>query len=263
MFARAISLFLFCVLAVPVWAQTNKLPAQAKPVEGILVPVPKEVFHSLDRFHDANWRAVQRPEIVHWRSRGDQVQIALLLGVTVAEGFVAMEAEDSTEVHDLGNSVLTLARGLGVEETALRRSRSIMDYADHHQWSRTRKEWDGVLSDLESGMIALRSEPLSQLVSLSGWVRGTEAICVLVLQNYSGERAEILRQPAILDHLQKQLAEMPREIRNRPMVGKMQKGIRRIRELVQDENEPLTAKTVQEIHTVCEGLVQLASQRPS
>ena len=262
------SLFFFAVLAIPVFAQTpaqpdGQLPAQAKPVEGILVPVPKEIFRSLDKFRDANWRAVQRPEVAHWRSHGDQVQIALLLGVVVAEGFVAMEAEDSTETHDLGNSVLTLARGLGVEETALRRSRSIMDQADRNHWSRARKEWDGVLSDLEKGMIELRSEPLSQLVSLSGWLRGTEAICVLVLQNFSSERAEILRQPAILDHLQKQLAEMPAEIQSRPMITKMQKGIRRMRQLMQKESGAFTEKTVRDIHSICQDLVDVSSQRPS
>ena len=137
------SLIALVLLAMPIFAQSpSPLPAEAKPVEGILVPVPKEIFRSLDHFRNANWHAVQRPEVIHWKSHGDQVQIAALLGVVVAEGFIAMEAEDSSEVHNLGNSVLTLARGLGVEETAVRRSRSIMDLADRNEWARARKEWD-------------------------------------------------------------------------------------------------------------------------
>ena len=84
-----------------------------------MVPVPKEIFRSLDEFRGANWRAVQRPEVVHWKSHGDQVQIATLLGVEIAEGFIAMEAQDSTEVKDLGNTVLPLARGLGSEGALL------------------------------------------------------------------------------------------------------------------------------------------------
>ena len=255
------SVFLCCLLATPILAQNEKLPAQAKPLEGILVPVPKEIFRSLDKFRDANWRAVQRPEIAHWKSHGDQVQIALLLGVVVAEGFVAMEAEDSDEVHHLGDSVLTLARGLGVEEAALRRSRSIMDYADREQWSRARKEWDGVLSDLGNGMIALKSEPLSQLVSLSGWLRGTEAICVLVLQDYSAEHAEILRQPAMLDYFEKQLQGMPNRIQNRKIVTKMADGMHRINTLVRDGSAPITQKTVSEIDSICAELVRLSSRR--
>jgi hypothetical protein len=206
---------------------------------------------------------VQRPEVIHWKSHGDQVQIAALLGVVVAEGFIAMEAEDSSEVHNLGNSVLTLARGLGVEETAVRRSRSIMDLADRNEWARARKEWDGVLSDLEKGMIALKSEPLSQLVSLSGWLRGTEAICALVLENYSAPRAEIIRQPVLLDHLEKQLLAMPATIRNRPLVMKMLDGIRQIRAWVGDANKPLSENTVRQIRSICRDLVTAASQRPT
>ena len=84
------------------------------------MPVPREIFRSLDEFRDANWRAVQRQEIARWKSHGDQDQIAILLGVEIAEGFIAMEAQDPTEVKNLGNTVLKLARGLGVEKGALR-----------------------------------------------------------------------------------------------------------------------------------------------
>ncbi|MGA7274628.1 MAG: hypothetical protein WBX14_07265, partial [Candidatus Udaeobacter sp.] len=167
--------------------------------------MPREIFHSLDEFRGANWRAVQRQEIAHWKSHGDQDQIAILLGVEIAEGFVAMEAEDSTEVKNLGNTVLKLARGLGVEKDALKRSRSIMENADKSEWTAARTEWDGVFSDLQSGMIEIKSKELAQLVSLGGWLRGTEALCTLVLQNYSPERAELIRQPLLLDSLEKEL----------------------------------------------------------
>jgi hypothetical protein len=257
------SLFFFCVLTVSVWAQNEDLPAQAKPVEGILVPVPKEIFRSLDKFRSANWRAVQRLEVVRWKSHGDQVQIATLLGVVTAEGFIAMEAEDSTEVKNIGHTVLTLARGLGVEERALRRSRSIMELADKNEWAAARKEWDGVLSDLENGMIDLKSEHLSQLVSFAGWLRGTEALCVLVLQNYSPERSELIRQPVLVEYLEKQLLGMSSEIQSRPMVVKMLKGIRRIRTLIESDNGRLAEKTIREIHGICEELVRLSSQRSS
>ena len=50
----------------------------------------------------------------------------------MGEGFIAMEAEDSTEAKNIGNRVLALARGLGVEKRALRRSRSIMELADRN-----------------------------------------------------------------------------------------------------------------------------------
>ena len=261
-------LMALAVLAGPALGQTaspksDQLPAQAKPVQGVVMPVPKEIFHSLDQFREANWRAVQRPEVVRWKSHGDQAQIATLLGVVTAEGFIAMEAEDSTEVKKVGDAVLRLARGLGVEQRALRRSRSIMEHANKNEWEAARAEWDRVLSDLENGMVELKSAPLSQLVSLGGWLRGTEALCVLVLKNYAPAHSELIRQPVLVDYLEKQLVGMSNRTQYRPIVTKMLNGIRRIHVLVESESGPLPEKTVREIHGICEELIQLSSRRPS
>ena len=254
------------VVAIPALGQTppeqnSQLPSQAKEVHGVAMPVPKEIFRSLDQFRDANWRAVKRPEIARWKSHGDQARIASLLGVAIAEGFVAMEAEDSIEVKNIGNRVLALSRALGLEKRALRRSRSIMELTDKNDWMAARKEWDGVLSDLEKGMIELKSADLYQLVSLFGWLRGTEALSALVLQNYSSEHVDLLRKPGLINYLEKQLLAMSNDIQNRPMIVKLLDGIRRIRTVVERENGPLPEETVREVHRICEELVPLSSQR--
>jgi hypothetical protein len=262
--ALKLCLFIPVVLAISALAQTSseqnsQLPSQAKQVHGVAVPVPKEIFRSLDQFRDANWRAVKRPEVARWKSHGNQAQIATLLGVVIAEGFIAMEAEDSTEVKDLGRTVLALARGLGVEDRALRRSRSIMELADKNEWAAARQEWDGVLSDLESGMIELKSTQLAQLVSVGGWLRGTEALSALVLQKSSSERCALIRQPVLIDYLEKQLLAMSSDSQAHPIVVKLLDGIRRIRML--SENEPLPEETVRKVHGICEELVPMSSRR--
>jgi hypothetical protein len=264
----ALKLFIFiqAVLVLSALAQTpseqnSPLPSQAKQVHGLAVPVPKEIFRSLDQFRNANWTAVKRPEIARWKSHGDQAQIATLLGVVIAEGFIGMEAKDSTEVKNLGNSVLSLARGLGIRERALRRSRSIMELADKNEWSEAQKEWDGVLSDLETGMIEIKSAHLAELVSLGGWLRGTEALSALVLQNYSPERSNLIRQPALIDYLEEQLRGISSDVRARPIVVKMLDGIHTIRPLVESENGPLSEETVRKVHGVCAELVPLLSRR--
>ena len=264
--ALKLCFFIQAVLAMPALAQTpseqnSPLPSQAKQVHGVAVPVPKEIFRSLDQFRDANWSAVKRPEVARWKSRGDQAQIATLLGVVIAEGFIAMEAEDSTEVKNLGRTVLALARGLGVEERALRRSRSIIELADKNEWTAARQEWDGVLSDLESGMIELKSAQLAKLVSVGGWLRGTEGLSALVLQKYSPQHSDLIRQPELVDYLEKQLLAMNTDIHARPIVVKLLDGIHRIRVLVESENGPLPEETVRKVHGICKELVPLSSRR--
>jgi hypothetical protein len=262
--APKLCFFALAVAVIPTFAQTSseqysQLPSQARRVHGVAVPVPKQIFRSLDKFRDANWRAVKRPEVARWKSHGDQAQIATLLGIVIAEGFIAMEAEDSAEVKDLGRTVLALTRGLGVEERALRRSRSIMELADKSEWAAARQEWDGVLSDIEGGMIELKSAQLAQLVSVGGWLRGTDALSALVLQKYSSESSALIRQPALVDYLEKQLLAMSSDSAARPIVEKLLDAIRRIRTL--SENGPLPEETVREVHGICKELVPLASRR--
>jgi hypothetical protein len=266
MSALKLCLLIQAVVVVSALAQTpseqnSPLPSQAKQVHGLAVPVPKEIFRSLDQFRDANWAAVRRPEVARWKSHGDQAQIATLLGVVIAEGFIAMEAKDSTEVENLGKSVLSLARGLGIRDRALRRSRSIMELAEKNEWSEARTEWDGVLSDLETGMIEIKSAHLAQLVSFGGWLRGTEALSALVLQNYSAERANIIHQPELIGYLEEQLHAMSSDIQVRPIVVKLLDGTKTIRSLVGSEDGPPSAETVRKVHGVCAELVPLSSRR--
>ena len=252
----------FATLTSPLLAQTppktsiKQFPPQSTVVEGVLVPMPSEIFNTLDKFANSNWRAVQRPELVEWRPHSDQAENALLLGVVIAEGFIAVEAEDAGEVKSIGRAVLALARGLGVEKAALRRSRSIVEAAERSDWRAVRKEWDGVLPDVQQGMNKLKSEQLAQLVSLGGWLRGTEALTALLLQNYSNQEAELLRQPAMFDYSEKRLAEMSDDMRTNPIIVRMREGIQKIRLLFPHEDAQITQKAVQEISTVSEKLLK-------
>lgn len=236
--------------------RVTQFPSQSTAIKGVLVPVPREIFDTLDKFADSNWRAVQHPELAQQRPHGDQAETALLLGVVIAEGFIAVEAEDAAEVKSVGRAVLKLANGLGVEKAALRRSRSIVEHAERGDWPGVRKEWDGVLPDVQQGMNELQSEQLAQLVSLGGWLRGTEALTALVLQNYSNQKAELLRQPALLDHFEKRLAGMSDDIRTNPMVVRMREGIQKIRPLVASEDVQISQKKVKEISIVSEELLK-------
>jgi hypothetical protein len=105
-------------------------------------------------------------------------------------------------------------------------------------------------------MNELRSEQLAQLVSLGGWLRGTEALTALVLQNYSNQAAELLRQPALLDHFDKQLAGMSDNIRTNPMIVRMREGIQKIRPLVASEDAQISQEKVKTISTVSEELLK-------
>jgi hypothetical protein len=241
------------------WAQTpaatsgGGLPPQAKPIAEVVVPIPAEVFSSLDKFSNSNWRLVQIDGLAHLKPHGDDTQIALLLGVSIGEGFIAVEAHDSAQVKDVGAAVLRLARALGVQPTVMRRSRSIVDFSNKNDWPAVRREWDAVLPEVQEGMKQVKSEQLSQLVSLGGWLRGTRALTALILQRYSADDAELLRQPALLDRFEKQLSEM----RPNTNVTKMHEGVEQMKTLVGSSGQPISERSVRDLSLLCDRLLAI------
>ena len=229
----------------------GELPPQAKPIAEVVVPIPAEVFSSLDRFSNSNWRLVQIDRLAKAKPHGDDTQIALLLGVSIGEGFIAVEAHDAAQVKAVGSSVLRLARALGVQPTVMRRSQSIVDLANKNDWPAVRREWDAVLPEVQEGMKQVKSEKLSQLVSLGGWLRGTRALTALILQHYSADDAELLRQPALLDRFEKQLSQMHPNAN----VAKMHAGIEQMKSLVARSDEPVSEQSVRDISVLCDGLL--------
>jgi hypothetical protein len=237
----------------------GELPPQAKPIAEVVVPIPAEVFGSLDKFSNSNWRLVQIDGLAHVKPHGDDTQIALLLGVSIGEGFIAVEAHDPARVKDVGSAVLRLARALGVQPTVMRRSQSIVEFANKNDWPAVRKEWDAVLPEVQEGMKQLKSEQLSQLVSLGGWLRGTHALTALILQRYSADDAELLRQTALLDHFEKQLSQM----RPNANVAKMREGVQQMKTLVARSGEPISEQSVRDLSVLCDGLLARIVSAPS
>src|ERR1700731_5070532 len=183
----------------------SKFPATQ--LDDIVVPLPSEVFNVLDKLGSPNWQEQLREPRV--KNRGEREQIALLLGSVVAEGFVAVEAADKARVKQIGRDVLELARAIGVESTVLTRTNSIVTKADAGDWISVRRELDGALTDVKTRKINLQDHRLGHLISLGGWLRGTEGLTAIVQKSYSSDGADLLNQPDLLKHFQQRLADMP------------------------------------------------------
>src|ERR1700686_2874679 len=111
----------------PAHIDISKLPSQAKMIDEVVVPVPSEIFAVLDKLGKPSWSAVQRPISGVVQPTGDSPQIALMLGAVIAEGFIAVEAEDTNQVKQIGKSVLNLATPLGVGADVKKRAQAITD----------------------------------------------------------------------------------------------------------------------------------------
>jgi hypothetical protein len=248
---KKITLLALTILSATVIAQppakidVSKLPKESRVVDDVIVPVPSEIFGVLDKL-----KGVAKPF-------GEPPQQALYLGSVIAEGFIAVEAGDVAEVKNIGNSVLSLSGALGVRKAVTKRANAIINAADAGNWQLVRKELDGALNEVKDAMTELGSGDLASLVSLGGWLRGTEALCEVVVKNYSKDGADLLHQPALLDHFDSRLGSLKARAKKHPLVPKIQAGLKNIRPLIGlTDGTEISAKSVKEVRDISSGLVK-------
>jgi hypothetical protein len=240
----------------PAQIDVAKLPEQAKVIDRVVVPVPNEVFAVLDKLGKPRWAGLIHRDVSKAKPAGDAPQIALMLGVIIAEGFIAVEAEDAEEVKEIGRAILTFSNAIGVRKAVVRRANSVIEYADKKRWNRVRNELDGALSDVRQAMLELNSEPLAQLVSIGGWLRGTEVLAQVVEMDFSRAGAELLHQPGLSEHFEKQVDAMKPRIRSNRVVVRMRRGLDEIRPLLGDgDGSKISARTVKEVAAITGALV--------
>ena len=255
----------FSVLAAdepPLKIDVKALPSQATLVDNVVVPVPSEVFGALDKLGQAHWEQVLRSTKDQSRVPGEPPQIALQFGTVIAEGFIAVEAENPEEVKRIGGSVSKLAKALGVEKHVEKHANAIIKSAEQKDWPNVRKELDLTQRDVKQAMQELGSEPLSQLVSLGGWLRGTEALTMVVGKAFTKDGAELLHQPMLLDYFEKRLSNMPLKIKKHPLIGEVQKGVLEIRPLVGiEDGTQISEKSLKEVGDVTGRLVKAINSK--
>jgi hypothetical protein len=179
----------------------------SKKVEDVVVPLPNEVFGALNKLGGVNWREYVRND--KGSNFTERPRIALLLGAVIADGFIAVQAEDAPTVKEIGQRVLTLAKGIGVGNSITPHAKAITEAADKRNWKSVRQELDRTQNSVQQAMNEVQDQKLSQLVSLGGWLRGTEVLTAVVNKRYSQEGSELLHQPDLLNYFETRLQAMP------------------------------------------------------
>jgi hypothetical protein len=229
---------------VPKKINLAEFPAAA--VDEVVVPVPSEIFAVLDKLGNPNWKAQLRNG--KSPTPDDRARTALLLGNVIAEGFVAVEAEDAERVKELGRQVLTLAEAINVRKSVIARSKSITDKADQRDWKGVRAEFDGALQDVRGAMEELNDHDLSQLVSLGGWLRGTEVLTSIIGKGFSKDGAELLHQPELVNYFDRCIGSMSARLRRNPLVARIREVLHKIGPMVSEGGDQITPEKVQLIN---------------
>src|SRR5881392_2013225 len=238
------------VIFVAAGAEIGRLPADqlAKAVrsDSISIPTPGELFAALEKPGKTNWSGQYRgPMSMTYR---DRAQIALNLGGLIADGFIAVEAKDSQQVKNIGSDIIKLSKALGVSENLLSRGNSINEFAENDEWDTLQEELEATQNEVKSSMQSHSDQDLVILVSLGGWIRGTQVVSSAIMQNYDERTAKVLRQPALVSFMQSRINDVSSGLRNEPLVKNVAEQLGGMEKLV--AFPPGKAPTLDEVRKV-------------
>src|SRR5499427_9061666 len=221
--------------------------ANAAKTDSVSIPTPGELFAALEKTGKTNWAGQYRGPIpVTYR---DRAQIALNLGGLIADGFIAVEAKDGQQVKNIGSDIIKLAKALGVSEKLLGRGSSINEFAENNEWDTLQEELEATQNEVKSSMQSHADQDLVILVTVGGWIRGTQVVTAAIMKNYNESAAKVLREPALVTFMQSKVNEISPELRQDPLVKHVSEQLTGIEKLVSfPEDKAPTAEDVKKLN---------------
>src|SRR5881227_2390341 len=251
-FSKSLKFSAIALLGVTLCAEAAQAPLRidvkqmSKKVENVVVPLPSEIFGALNKLGSVNWREYVRTE--KSTNFTERPRIALLLGTVIADGFIAVQAEDAPAVKEIGQRVLNLSKGIGVGNSITPHAKAITEAADKRKWENVRHELDRTQNSVQQAMNELQDQKLSQLVSLGGWLRGTQILTAVVDRHFTPEGAELLHQPDLLRYFGDRLTAMPEY--SVPVVQNIKQALVEVRPLIDTTGKPITPSAVKTINAI-------------
>lgn len=224
----------------------------AERVGSLTVPTPGELFAALGKVSRPDWKKFLRTGMPE--ATASREQIALSLGTLVADGYLAVEAQDGQSVKNIGKEIIGQAKKLNVSQGILARGNSLNDFAEHNDWSALREELEATQNEVKIDMKSQKDDPLTTLVTVGAWIRSLEIVSALVAESPTPEAVRLLQQPVLLEYLGGQLALLPDPVREAPVVAEIRRGL----ETCQEEMTPetLSPEDLAALQQTLEGMVR-------
>lgn len=229
-------------------------------LDALTIPTPGELMAALNKEAKPNWQSEYRPPIPTTFS--SRAQIALNVGGLIADGYIAVEAEDSQQVKNIGKDIIALAKSLAVSDSVIARGNSIFDFAENNEWSALKEELEATQNEVKLALEQQHDAELVNLVSLGGWIRGTAVISEWIDANYTPASAKLLRQPAIIAYIRTRIGQLPEKVQSDPLVKNVEGKLEDLEHLVSFPNDKVPSpEDVKKLKELSSSLVNEISKK--
>jgi hypothetical protein len=192
------------------------------------IPSPFDAFLALDRISKdkpVDWAAIfdSGVVVIDPSKFKDPVAVALLLGVKISDGLIAIKAKDTEALNDVSRVIESLARTLGVEQAILDRAEKVRTLANDGDWLGVFLELGFLQENIIESLKKEERKDQRALILASGWLQGARYACTAIEKNYSAAASNLLREPVLIEQLQKDLEGTSEAVKSHPLVQEISK----------------------------------------
>ncbi|MCH1408593.1 MAG: hypothetical protein L7V87_06150 [Verrucomicrobiales bacterium] len=269
MMTRSISFCLFLATGF-LCMGTKFLPAQDIPdelledehvreefgVNKFTTPSIRKIFQDLETLRPLPYDELKRP--MPEGTPQDRTELALTVGLLLADGFFAVESEQLFDLEPVGRSLLQHAKVLGSGTRISSHMKSLLEKGALNDWDALKIELARTQKDVEKEMVLIRDVDAANLISLGGWLRAFEIGCAASLNPYNPEKASILARPNVVEYFVLNLETLEPQIQKNEKVQRIRKDLGVIQEKIDlPKQEILSEEEIQELRAMVEELVDL------
>lgn len=169
--------------------------------------------------------------------------ICLALGVKIADGVMAIKAQNANALNRCAEQIEELAGKLGVSKEQLGRADRVRADANRGRWFHVFLELGFLQTDIlkalqENGNIQRRT-----LIVASGWLQGAHYAAGVIADRYTPELSNFLREPMLLQALIAELGTLDAAVRADPKVKRLEAALAELLDII---NIPLNGTIPQD-----------------
>lgn len=221
------ALFLTVAALSPVLAQEKAAfdPSKAE-IAPLGLPSPYDKFLGLDQVLNLtynDWKEVygEIARDVDASGLTSDPDIALALGVKIADGVMSIKARHVQGLNDCSKQIEELAKKLGVKDDEMTRAKTVRAHANKGEWLQVFMELGFLQTDIMKSLRSSGNNQRRSLIISSGWIQGLHYTSYVISKHYSAQTSNFLREPVLVKQLQADLQALPASVKEAPKVAKI------------------------------------------
>lgn len=223
-------------------------------VNEFTTPSIRKIFDDLKRMRPLPYDELKRP--LPEQTPQDRTRLALTVGLLLADGFFAVEAEQFFDLEPIGRVLLNHSKVLGSGTRISSHMKSVLEKGAKGEWEALKEELVRTQKDVEKEMVLIRDVDAANLISLAGWLRAFEIGCAASLNPYDPAKAATLARPEVIEYFALNLETLEPRIQKNKLVSLIRARLLEIQEKTNlPDQEILSEEEVRELQVIVEELV--------